>query len=78
MDFDLDKKWGKKCLTGQTFICIEVTSYKIYTSVAIFTLFDMTITILVNQVSRMRLLQVWKFSKLRKVTLFWPIHLKAN
>ena len=25
------KKWGKKCLTGQRFICTEVTSYKIHT-----------------------------------------------
>jgi hypothetical protein len=29
----LDKKWGKKCSTGQRFICIEVTSYKIHTLV---------------------------------------------
>ena len=27
----LDKKWGKKCSTGQRFICIKVTSYKIHT-----------------------------------------------
>ena len=24
------KKWGKKCSTGQRFICTEVTSYKIH------------------------------------------------
>ena len=24
------KKWGKKCSTGQRFICAEVTSYKIH------------------------------------------------
>ena len=30
---DLEKKWGQKCSTGQRFICIEVTSYKIYTLV---------------------------------------------
>ena len=24
------KKWGKKCSTGQMFICTEVTSYKIH------------------------------------------------
>ena len=24
------KKWGQKCSTGQSFICTEVTSYKIY------------------------------------------------
>ena len=28
---DLEKKWGQKCSTGQRFICIEVTSYKIHT-----------------------------------------------
>ena len=28
---DLDKKWGQKCSTGQRFIFIEVTSYKIHT-----------------------------------------------
>ena len=26
---DPAKKWGKKCSTGQRFICTEVTSYKI-------------------------------------------------
>ena len=25
------KKWGKKCSTGQRFICTELTSYKIHT-----------------------------------------------
>ena len=28
---DLDKKWGKKCSTGQRFIWIEVTFYNIHT-----------------------------------------------
>ena len=28
-----DKKWGKKCSTGQKFLCKEVTSYKIHTLV---------------------------------------------
>ena len=28
---DLEKKWGQKGSTGQRFICIEVTSYKIHT-----------------------------------------------
>ena len=28
---DLDKKWGKKCSTGQMFICIKVPSDKIHT-----------------------------------------------
>ena len=28
---DPAKKWGKKCSTGQRFICTEVTSYKIHT-----------------------------------------------
>ena len=32
---DLAKKWGKKCSTGQRFICTEVTSYKIHTLEAI-------------------------------------------
>ena len=27
---DLEKKWGQKGSTGQRFICIEVTSYKIH------------------------------------------------
>ena len=27
---DPAKKWGKKCSTGQRFICTEVTSYKIH------------------------------------------------
>ena len=27
---DLEKKWEQKCLTGQRFICTEVTSYKIH------------------------------------------------
>ena len=27
---DQAKKWGKKCSTGQRFICTEVTSYKIH------------------------------------------------
>ena len=27
---DLEKKWGQKCSTGQSFICTEVTSYKIH------------------------------------------------
>ena len=27
---DPDKKWEKKCSTGQRFICTEVTSYKIH------------------------------------------------
>ena len=29
--FDLEKKWEEKGSTGQRFICIEVTSYKIHT-----------------------------------------------
>ena len=31
---DLEKKWGQKGLTGQRFICIEVTSHKIHNSVS--------------------------------------------
>jgi hypothetical protein len=27
---DLENKWGQKCSTGQSFICTEVTSYKIH------------------------------------------------
>ena len=27
---DLEKKWGQKCSTGQSFICTKVTSYKIH------------------------------------------------
>jgi hypothetical protein len=33
---DPAKKWGKKCSTGQRFICTEVTSYKIHILVEIF------------------------------------------
>ena len=33
---DPAKKWGKKCSTGQMFICTEVTSYKIHILVAQF------------------------------------------
>ena len=32
---DLEKKWGQKCSTGQSFICTEVTSYKIHILVGI-------------------------------------------
>ena len=28
---DLEKKWGQKCSTGQSFICIKVTFNKIQT-----------------------------------------------
>ena len=27
---DLEKKWEQKCITGQRFICTEVTSFKIH------------------------------------------------
>ena len=30
LDLIWKKKWGKKCSTGQRFICTEVTSYKIH------------------------------------------------
>ena len=33
------KKWGKKCLTGQRFICTKVTSYKIHTLTKIYIFF---------------------------------------
>ena len=32
---DLEKNGGQKCSTGQRFICIEVTSYKIHTLILI-------------------------------------------
>jgi hypothetical protein len=34
--------WGKKCSTGQRFICIEITSYKIHTLVPHFFLYFTT------------------------------------
>ena len=36
MHSKLVKKWGKKCSTGQRFICTEVTSYKIHSLLEFF------------------------------------------